>query len=56
MEFPKIVYKFFVLFLTVVSFSSCSSDDKSANEKEFVGESGIKFFGKQRAMALLEKY
>jgi len=41
MGFPKIVYRFFVLFLTVVSFSSCSSDDKSANEKEFVGESGI---------------
>ena len=41
MGFPKIVYRFFVLFLTVVSFSSCSKDDKSANEKEFVGESGI---------------
>ncbi|MFV9482506.1 hypothetical protein ACNI3T_01635 [Christiangramia sp. ASW11-125] len=41
MEFPKIVYKFFVLFLTVVSFSSCSSDDNSNSEKEFVGESGI---------------
>ena len=37
----KIVYRYFVLFLTVVSFSSCSSDDNSDNENEFVGESGI---------------
>ena len=41
MGFPKIVYRFFVLFLTVVSFSSCSSDDKSESENVFVGESGI---------------
>ncbi|MFV8281394.1 hypothetical protein ACNKXS_07605 [Christiangramia marina] len=37
----KLLHKFLFLSLIFVSFSSCSSDDKSGNENEFVGESGI---------------